>query len=406
MRLRSLTHELRPQTAVGWRSRLGARSYGHGALRISLAFFLVALVAGSATSVRAQATGAARVQIPNAPSCSGCRIRLQRIATLGHIDDPVLLTRASRVYRNRRGEYYVAPTAERGVIAAFDARGNQRASFGRTGAGPGEMRTISRLAIGPGDSILVFDTMNGRISLFSPERRFVRHVPLRGGSFGAAFVGQDLLVLGSARTPEAFGLPLHLIDVGSGDVRHSFGESGPPPVQLPPLHALRPFAVHTNDAVWIGRRERYEIERWSVRSPAVQLTIQRQPEWFVWESRNEHKLPWEVRPNSVLTELERDEAGNLWTLLATADREWAPRRTSGSRSGSDGQLRLPPIADVDRYLDRVIEVLDVSAGRLLAAQRVPGNIIGFVGPRLLYSQREDAQGVVLIDVWQANVVRP
>lgn len=56
----------------------------------------------------------------------------------------------------------------------FSADGKHLVSAGRKGGGPGEFQAISWMAVAAGDSVLAWDPHASRLSVFSPDGRFVR----------------------------------------------------------------------------------------------------------------------------------------------------------------------------------------------------------------------------------------
>jgi hypothetical protein len=56
-------------------------------------------------------------------------------------------------------------------VRVFSATGSYERTFGSMGAGPGQLASITRIFIFPGDTIAVID---GRVNLFTPDGRFIR----------------------------------------------------------------------------------------------------------------------------------------------------------------------------------------------------------------------------------------
>ncbi len=56
-------------------------------------------------------------------------------------------------------------------VRVFDTNGRHQRTFGEMGSGPGQLAPITRIFILPADTIAVVD---GRVSLFTPEGRFIR----------------------------------------------------------------------------------------------------------------------------------------------------------------------------------------------------------------------------------------
>ncbi len=58
-------------------------------------------------------------------------------------------------------------------VLTFDTQGRLVRSFGRTGAGPGEFRSPSTLAVGPDNTLWVVDETNGRYVVFDTGGRYL-----------------------------------------------------------------------------------------------------------------------------------------------------------------------------------------------------------------------------------------
>jgi hypothetical protein len=102
-----------------------------------------------------------------------------------------------------------------GSVAIIDQQGDLVKRIGRTGEGPGEFRA-GEIAAGLGDTLLVQDSQNSRLSLVVPESGVVRSRPFQGYSRGNAFgaVGQSadggilLATNGFAYTPDLTRSPV------------------------------------------------------------------------------------------------------------------------------------------------------------------------------------------------------
>jgi hypothetical protein len=125
-----------------------------------------------------------------------------------------------------------------GSVWIFDAEGNEVERIGRQGAGPQEFGA-GALAAGLGDTILVTDSRNSRISLVVPGEGVarVRTVMLRRDMkfYGAAGqVGPDAFLVtnqGSGFQPDAesgrLETPVGLVDPGADSVRDIIALQGP-----------------------------------------------------------------------------------------------------------------------------------------------------------------------------------
>ncbi len=87
-----------------------------------------------------------------------------------------------------RGELLVIQLGGTSVIR-FALDGERRPDIGRSGKGPGEFQAASAIAVTPHDTLLVFDYMLRRISVFSPERGFFRSVSTETGAICCSPMG-------------------------------------------------------------------------------------------------------------------------------------------------------------------------------------------------------------------------
>ena len=108
------------------------------------------------------------------PACQGCRIVLSPLASFGDPADFPSVFRVGALALSRAGDLY-APSLDEWSVLRYNAKSRQAATVGVHGAGPGEFRSISRVRIGPGDSVWIYDSSLRRVSVFAPGgTRYVR----------------------------------------------------------------------------------------------------------------------------------------------------------------------------------------------------------------------------------------
>jgi hypothetical protein len=94
-------------------------------------------------------------------------------------------------------------------IRWYDASGRHRASVGRRGEGPGEFRDIRSGVLTAGDTLVVHDVRNQRVTWLSPAERIVREEPLTGvGGSDVRLLNvleQGRVVISQPRSVIAFG---------------------------------------------------------------------------------------------------------------------------------------------------------------------------------------------------------
>lgn len=93
-----------------------------------------------------------------------------------------------------------------GELRFYDAHGRYLASAGRRGGGPGEFERMGWMRLYRGDSLLVYDFDQARVSIFDGEGRFGRSFRLQPPGESGFVMGLDVFADGSvlARAPRLF----------------------------------------------------------------------------------------------------------------------------------------------------------------------------------------------------------
>ncbi len=182
-------------------------------------------------------------------------------------------------------------------LLAFDAAGNYLAAWAGQGDGPGEFRSLARVAYSPGDSVLAGNSRDGRASFFDIDGTHGRTTMLQGspGPFMRAMGREqddhiviDVLPDGSLFTKTTEGYETtgfwrwqsaYALMTADGGTTAALGEYPGPEIYSENVFAeeqrmvyvtpLRhPFGKSTFTAVWgdlvaFGRNEAYEIRAFS-----------------------------------------------------------------------------------------------------------------------------------------------
>ena len=172
-------------------------------------------------------------------------------------------------------------------ILVFDSSGDRVATWGGTGDGPGEFRSLDWLAFLPPDTLAAGDRSLRRITVFNSAGQYVRSfgtadavdresnpippVPLGvldGGSVVGAAYSQPNPVPGSDRPPvEVVAIPpsansTHAIGTWPGEEVAIFRDDGFLEVTQPPF-GRRLHVAATADGVWIADDDRWEVRKYS-----------------------------------------------------------------------------------------------------------------------------------------------
>jgi hypothetical protein len=355
----------------------------------------LALAGFGAASVFAQDP----VRIVDPPSCQACSIGFVSVVTLRGTDE-VALSQYARVVLSR-GQYIVGPTYAPGVLLVFDADGLPITTFGRAGAGPGEIQGRAfRLAAGPGDSIHVVDF--NRWSVFSPgDHRFIRSVTLAGvpTSIDVSPAGEWIAAMQQASSGQTH--LVQAIDPADGSVRRSLMTSGAAGSARENLNAVENVRIVHADrgGVWIT-----PINRVDVRSSNSNIRYFRDSGWFPGVAAFHPDEPFYHRPSPRVTDI-RAMGDVLLIYAAVAARNWRAQPLPRADAGRE-RPRITNV-HVSQVFEGVIEAVDMRTGRVLVRTTVEGRPRPITGSTdLIQRSRELPDGEIVIDVLRIVLQTP
>lgn len=344
-------------------------------------------------------TVSAQLVIREALACAECRISAVPLTTLGSFDGPGALEGGvTRAFRDSAGRYFVHRVYGP-VIDVFSADGRHIRTIGRQGDGPGEFREIARLKITAGDSLRVLDGARSVQLVFSPELDFVREFRLAVPPRESSDILQDGSVVINApiRSPELVGSPVHRLDHAGRRIESIGGTSALFRPDVPYFDSRAVTAAH-NGGVWIGYRNRYQVEHWieSERSMWVRADRTWFPDWHVPTQRSFN--PATDAPRPYLQTIWEDADGLIWTGTLVAGPRW---RDAIDRDGPHGVRVL----DDAIYRHTIIETLDSERGLVLARITLPGTL-SYVGANAVGGIFQSDEGVPFFHVWQLHFTSP
>jgi hypothetical protein len=354
-----------------------------------------------------------RVVVSSEIACAECTLTLDRVARLGSSNGREGLGGTARlVATDSRGRYYVVDiNTAPSTVAVFNADGTFRqliGTLGRRGQGPGEFSYISQMFVMPGDSLRIDDVRNRRFTILSPDYRVIRTAAYPGAHFLSTILFDDGYAVTSKRprTPrEAVGFPLHRVDA-SGNIVRSFGftvrdtsATAQPTLwrSLTPSRAPGRFhAAHTQS---------YIIEEWDTAGRKFREIV-RDASWFHAWTTQPHTGPDAPAPQPRLFAVFEDGEHRLWTFVTVPQPDWKqylhrlPVRDGEPNPGwSIGGVTL------NTGFDTIVEVIDLSTGRLLVSQRFDQVFFRMFDGGRVYSDGEDAEGASYVDIWQLRLQR-
>lgn len=321
-------------------------------------------LAGWTSGVAAQEAGDVTILEPCGTSCG---VTLVLEGEYGEDSGPGMIEATmARAWRDASGRVYVTGESAPHVWV-FGADGSFLRRIGRQGSGPGEFQYLHSLTLVDDGVFAALDSGRGAILTYDWTGQLQREVRTQGwlplGFQTIHFEGDLAVSTAEFHTPENVGYPLHLIDLGAGTIRKSFGSrTGDYP--LGTRLVQRSIARGPNRTVWMARITAYEIELWEPNR--LLRTLRRDVDWFPDVKPDEGGHGMEAKPTPVFAHMASDDS-LLWVFLYTADERWAQAAETQDR---------------DLYLDTTIEVIDWRRGQVVASRRLDEEFDAWLEPGL------------------------
>lgn len=371
-----------------------------------------------ATLSTATATG----QSASCPSCL-TRTHVVRLELDGSGPE-VVTTTIPYIVRTAGGEYLVGPVNRDQQLALYSPAGRFVRTIGRAGRGPGEFHSIVKVWRGAGDSVLVHDAGNQRLSILSPSLLFVRSMPFRdhrqlaqGNGF---FIGVDpsrmtggapgLHVYESSR-----GLLRRHIPLASSTLRGDTAQRG------------TVIAVASGDAVWAYRlRDSLLVQVDTVGNRRRQMRMA--PSWHRYPIEQVPRTPgtpqrgelpatsgMPTRPSSGVGAMDVDSAGLVWLIGAGPRTGWERRPSPYRLQQPETRRTRPPeplhaelISRLNGWFETRVEVFNVSGTetRSLGVAVLPTGLAYVLGKGYVAGIGAHDDGSVYVDVWRIATFAP
>jgi hypothetical protein len=173
-------------------------------------------------------------------------------------DENYMFSEVSRVAVDFEGTIYIQDEKE-GCIKIFDQHGTFIKSFGKKGQGPGEIQSYGRMSLSE-DSLAIMDVSNARLTFFSKDGEFTRHVPIGKYRSPSAIVDSKGFIYGDILSVEDTPV-IQLIQFNRDFEPISTITTIEMPKQPPPgiLMERLYFRVRDDDSLVWGRTHKYEI---------------------------------------------------------------------------------------------------------------------------------------------------
>lgn len=362
-------------------------------------FLAVASLAWSVLVVTQEPTP---VRIPDAVTCTTCRITTTPVATLGADDGPGSFTMPpAQVSRDSQGRFWVlGGNDDAAGPVVFGPDGRLIGAVGRRGEGPGEFQNVHDVVLLPGDSVLVMDG-NFRATLVGPDllpKRFMTIPAPLEESIAVSWPGG---VIGFSHHAAGLrgGPTLHVMsfDKPAPRIVRSFGPGWTMTESRSRESVLQRLAS-SRTGMWSARHWRYQIDHWS-RDFALDRRLIREPAWFPDELRG---LGPGQPPPPRLYDVVEDDEGRVWAFSAvpapTWREAWPDRRADGSV-----ETRMAAVA-FEKLYRTIVEVIDPAVGRVVARAELDQVVVAALPGLLAVLHTADADGIVRLKVVRLSLL--
>ena len=205
-------------------------------------------------------------------SCSECGVVTEWVLTIDGREGALgLVSAAWGVAQDSSRRLWIS-FQETALVNVFDRSGKFVDRVGRRGEGPGEFLGPTAL-VSIGDSILVFDPRQQRVTVVGPDLKPGRNFRFVGEVFSGAALEWPRVVINAALPAAAGeGRPYHILNLRSERIENSFGEvSGEEGdrERIPILIGNLALDPETGD-IWTTSRHRLRIERWTTEGDLLQ----------------------------------------------------------------------------------------------------------------------------------------
>ena len=343
-------------------------------LRIAMVSGALCAMSGLPNTLAAQPT------LNLSSSCASCRIELDEVVALQAVwDDGALSPLPSSVSRFA-GSFWVVVDPIGRRLEYFERSGRHIPPKTRVGDGPGELRRPMVAFAWLGDSSIVIDRAQGRLSVFDPTGKFRRSVPWLAGTFGRVMHTPNgtFVVATRINTRDGFGMPFHEFN-SDGELLRSFGSKPDQKVvssdDLPRHRTVSRSRV--DGSFWSIETNAPRLRRWSKAGEVLEEWLLPMPGFRPFMG-----LQKDAPPGAEFESIEETADGLLVVVMAYRARRYLEAygrdQVLDGRSGNE-------ILSWGRFMDSRLLVLEPAQRRLLVTLDVDAFVYGSLGSGLYWT---------------------
>jgi hypothetical protein len=332
------------------------------------------------------------IYLPEARSCSDCRLSSELMATLGGDSLAGYLTDYP-LWASMDGQsrIYVGLQPPGDLLLTFDTSGQFLGHVGKRGRGPGEfVFPVSAVHTARGE-ILIWDFNAAMVTTLDTGHRFVGRVHQPYAPIAVLPTGQRLVVAPMEDTA-GIGYPLHLYS-DSGRRVSSLGATGGKFEDSERWRLRRAASVSPRGTIWAGHIDRFRVDEWSATGEKLR-TFTRTVSWMPPVTVRSAGV-FGDRPTAHIEATTEDTEELLWVFSRVPSESWL--EALGPPESERGTTSYPQ-RDQGRLYDTMVDVIDLRTGRLLVSTRHAGHIRFVLKPGVVARYREDSIGTPLLDI--------
>jgi hypothetical protein len=245
-----------------------------------------------------------------------------------------------------------------------------------------------------------------RLSLFAPDGRFVRSARIRGGAlaFRFAVLSHGKVLLNNYYpTHKSFQLLSTTDSAVTSFGRSIVGQRFPDSDEL----QFRMVDVGNGEFVAVQQNYSYLVQVWDTTGRLVR-EFAPSTDWFRPWTRAERLAqgPGSTPFPSVQGAFVDQQSRALFVTAMVPDPGWrakAAPQPDVIRGREVTNWSPLPLGDYVRAYDTVIDVLDYATGTVRFSQRLDEVVPFVMEGGILFGQREDANGLIVLDVWRLEL---
>jgi len=256
------------------------------------------------------------------------------------------------------------------------------------GEGPNEYRDPVLVTPGIGDTLLVFDRLNGRATIIGPDLLEVRTMmPGQAMMTDAKVLPSGQLVIASFASDDA-GAGMALQVYGPGDARPSqYLDSYA--FEDPRLHrGARAIAAGNDGFCSIVQAYSYSFRCYNLEGAETGSYERETGTWYRATNPRDRSITPDNPPPTEMLGGWIDERGYLWVIGSTRD----PNHARGLSQPKDVEGQVGYAHNYQEVHDSIVEVVDLEAAHVVSRMQFDTFFFGVASPGYVYSEHEDDLG--------------